>query len=45
MKLAGPSCAEDSACVLSCKMAWSEIDLWGEDSVQVQIEGENSERL
>ena len=41
----GPSWAEGRACPLSIKMAWSEhetgclIDLWGEESVQFQIEG------
>ena len=39
----GPSQADSHACSLDTKMAWSEqetlnlIELWGEDSIQVQI--------
>ena len=41
----GPSQADGHACSVDTKMAWSEhetlyfIELWGEDSIQVQIEG------
>ena len=41
----GPSHADSHACSIQTKMAWSEhetlyfIALWGEDSIQVQIEG------
>ena len=40
-----PSQADGHACSLDTKMAWSEhetlylFELWGEDSIQVQIEG------
>ena len=40
-----PSQADGHACLLDTKMAWSEhetlylIELWGEGSIQVQIEG------
>ena len=41
----GPSQADGHTCSLDTKMAWSEhetlylVELWGEDSIQVQIEG------